>query len=68
MNLPAIAPRAWINATPARSTAAQSIGINIAASAAFYLAVSDRKQWRAAALAGAFGLLLWRTAASPPTP
>lgn len=59
MTLPAYSPRAWIAAAPDRVNLAKAVGINFAGSAAFYLAVSDRKHWKAAVAAGLLGVWLY---------
>jgi hypothetical protein len=42
----------------------EAVGINLAASAAFYMVTTDRKHWQAAIAAGVLGLWLWRTGAA----
>ncbi len=56
-----------IPAIPAdiKRTAVQAAGVNLAASAAFYLLTSDRRHWKAAAAVGLFGAWLWRVNATP---
>lgn len=54
---------ALIAGTPQRAAVAQSVGVNLAASAAFYLVTSDRKHWAAAIGAAAFGVWLFAAAA-----
>ncbi|WP_022976971.1 hypothetical protein [Nevskia ramosa] len=57
-------PLAVITATPRRAQVAESVGINLAASAAFYLVTTDRMHWKAATAAGLIGVWLWRNVAA----
>lgn len=48
-----------------KRTAVQAAGVNLAASAAFYLLTSDRRYWPAATAVGLFGAWLWYRNATP---